>query len=249
MSGICGDNRFEIIDKVKKRLLEATNIEQSPKELEVLDNLLFRLWQCGYFDYIEIFEKNEMTFEEWYKKSDCELTGVTIGVARCIFQAGAKEVQKENKQLQKHNKYVLDLIKAERRRQEECDDVHLRNIAILDKENQQLKQQLENEKQLNAEIKKRLVEVEYDCEEFNHEYCDINCKGKRKELVDLYQLISDGLNETLLKQKEDEIKELKEVIKNLRCCENCIDYTKLYETEGCDCENLCNWRMNNEKKN
>lgn len=127
--------------------------------------------------------------------------------------------------------------------------IALEYIEKLEQENEQLKQQLENEKQLNAEIKKRLIEVHYDCEEFNHEYCDINCKGKRKELVDLYQLISDGLNETLLKQKEDEIKELKEVIKNLKCCENCIDYTKLYETEGCDCENLCNWRMNNEKKN
>lgn len=89
-------------------------------------------------------------------------------------------------------------------------------IDRLEKEIRQLKQQLENEKRLNAEIKKRLVEVEYDCEEFNHEYCDINCKGKRKELVDLYKLISDGLNETLLKQKEDEIKELKEIIKNFK---------------------------------
>lgn len=74
--------------------------------------------------------------------------------------------------------------------------------------NEKLIEDLKNEKQLNAEIKKRLVEVEYDCEEFNHEYCDINCKGKRKELVDLYQLISDGLNETLLKQKDEEIKRL-----------------------------------------
>lgn len=111
MSEICGDNRFEIIDKVKKRLLEATNIEQSPKELEVLDNLLFRLLQCGYFDYIEIFEKNEMTFEEWYKKSDCELTGVSIGIARCIFQAGAKEVQKEN-----------ELLKAQNEKMKNCDN-------------------------------------------------------------------------------------------------------------------------------
>lgn len=86
--------------------------------------------------------------------------------------------------------------------------------------NEKLIEDLKNEKQLNAEIKKRLVEIEYDCEEFNHEYCDINCKGKRKELIDLYQLISDGLNETLLKQKEDEIEELKEVIKNLRRLEN-----------------------------
>ena len=82
--------------------------------------------------------------------------------------------------------------------------------------NEKLIEDLKNEKQLNAEIKKRLVEVEYDCEEFNHEYCDINCKGKRKELIDLYQLNSDGLNETLLNQKEDEIDELKEVVKNLR---------------------------------
>lgn len=82
--------------------------------------------------------------------------------------------------------------------------------------NEKLIEELKNEKQLNAEIKKRLIEVEYDCEEFNHEYCDINCKGKRKELVDLYQFFSDGLNETLLKQKEDEIKELKEIIKNFK---------------------------------
>lgn len=76
-------------------------------------------------------------------------------------------------------------------------------------ENQQLKQQLENEKQLNAEIKKRLVEVGYDCEEFNHEYCDPNCNGKKKKLVDLFELVSNGLNETLLKQKDTEIEQLK----------------------------------------
>lgn len=105
----------------------------------------------------------------------------------------------------------------------------------LEQENEQLKQQLENEKQLNAEIKKRLVEVEYDCKEFNHEYCDINCKGKRKETIDLYQLISDGLNETLLKQKDEENEQLakricelrsdlskaKSTIEKMKCCGNC----------------------------
>lgn len=75
---------------------------------------------------------------------------------------------------------------------------------------------MKNEKQLNVEIKKRLVEVEYDCEEFNHEYCDINCKGKRKELVDLYQLISDGLNETLLKQKDEENEQLTKKVSKLQ---------------------------------
>lgn len=58
--------------------------------------------------YSTTFEKEEMAFKEWYKKSDCELTGVSIGIARCIFHAGAesrndnvKELQKENKQLAK----------------------------------------------------------------------------------------------------------------------------------------------------
>lgn len=43
--GICGDNRFEIIEAAKKHLIECTNIETSPKEMEVLDSILFRMWQ------------------------------------------------------------------------------------------------------------------------------------------------------------------------------------------------------------
>ena len=39
---VCGDRRFEIIDRAKKALLENTNIETSPKEMEALDNILFR---------------------------------------------------------------------------------------------------------------------------------------------------------------------------------------------------------------
>lgn len=134
-------------------------------------------------------------------------------------------------------------------------------------EYQKLDEELKNEKYLNAEIKKRLIEVEYDCEELNHEYCDPNCNGKRKETIDLLQLISDGLNETLLKQKDEELKQEKQSlakriyelqsdlsraksqIEKMRCCENCINYTKLFEFEGCDCKNLSNWRMENEKKN
>lgn len=55
MSGreICGDNRFEIIEKAKKYLLENTNIETSPNEMAVIDNILFRCWQCGWLDHFE----------------------------------------------------------------------------------------------------------------------------------------------------------------------------------------------------
>ena len=50
MDIMCTDNRFEIIDKAKKHLLEATNIDTSPDEMKVLDNFLFRCWQMGWLD-------------------------------------------------------------------------------------------------------------------------------------------------------------------------------------------------------
>ena len=50
MSDICTDNRFEVIEQYKQKLLEDTNIEQSPKEMEVIDNILFRFWQMGWLN-------------------------------------------------------------------------------------------------------------------------------------------------------------------------------------------------------
>ena len=44
----CGDNRFEIIENAKKKLLEDTNISSSPDEMKVLDSFLFRCWQMGW---------------------------------------------------------------------------------------------------------------------------------------------------------------------------------------------------------
>lgn len=48
MMEMCGDNRFEIIEKAKNDILEATNINTSPDEMKVLDNFLFRCWQMGW---------------------------------------------------------------------------------------------------------------------------------------------------------------------------------------------------------
>lgn len=50
MANTCGDDRFEIISKAKVALMEGTNIETSTKEMEVLDNFLFRCWQMGWLD-------------------------------------------------------------------------------------------------------------------------------------------------------------------------------------------------------
>jgi len=50
---ICGDNRFEVIEKCKQKLIEATNIETSPDEMAVLDSILFRFWQMGWLPAAE----------------------------------------------------------------------------------------------------------------------------------------------------------------------------------------------------
>lgn len=50
MNEVCGDNRFEIIEKAKKDLLELTNINTDENEMKVLDNFLFRCWQMGWLD-------------------------------------------------------------------------------------------------------------------------------------------------------------------------------------------------------
>lgn len=53
MDEMCTDNRFELIEKYKKELIESTNIETSPEEMNVLDNILFRFWQMGWLDSID----------------------------------------------------------------------------------------------------------------------------------------------------------------------------------------------------
>ena len=47
---ICGDNRFEVIARAKEELISATNIEDSPDEMAVIDSILFRFGQMGWLD-------------------------------------------------------------------------------------------------------------------------------------------------------------------------------------------------------
>lgn len=54
MCDLCNDNRFELIEKFKKKLIESTNIETSPEEMKVIDNILFRFWQMGWLDKLEL---------------------------------------------------------------------------------------------------------------------------------------------------------------------------------------------------
>lgn len=50
---ICGDNRFLVIERAKNDLFESTNIETAPREVEVIDSILFRCWQMGWLKKYE----------------------------------------------------------------------------------------------------------------------------------------------------------------------------------------------------
>lgn len=60
MNATNNDNRFEMIDRAKKDLLENTNIETSPEEMKILDNILFGCYQMGWLEkYSERTESRE----------------------------------------------------------------------------------------------------------------------------------------------------------------------------------------------
>ena len=65
MAEQCGDNRFLIIERAKKDLIESTNIETSPDEMKVLDNILFRAWQMN---WLEKYNKEKEAAEIIAKK-------------------------------------------------------------------------------------------------------------------------------------------------------------------------------------
>src|SRR5574344_1080709 len=64
MNEICSDNRFKIIDKAKKHLLEATNIESSSEEMKVLDSFLFRCWQMGWLKIYDTVPFSNENYED-----------------------------------------------------------------------------------------------------------------------------------------------------------------------------------------
>ncbi len=66
MNYLCTDNRFELIKKYKQKLIECTNIESTPEEMAVLDNILFRFWQMKWLDKLELpFAQSERKKGHW----------------------------------------------------------------------------------------------------------------------------------------------------------------------------------------
>lgn len=61
---LCDDNRIITIEKAKQALIKGTNIEDSPEEMKVLDNILFRCWQMGWLDRYDPQKKQPITEEK-----------------------------------------------------------------------------------------------------------------------------------------------------------------------------------------
>lgn len=69
MCDSCSDNRFEIIDAAKQYIIDNTNIESSPDEMKVLDDILFRLWQLRLLEPFNPLNKES----QWQKYSNDNL--------------------------------------------------------------------------------------------------------------------------------------------------------------------------------
>lgn len=70
MFEVCGDNRFEVIEKAKSHLMEATNIETSEDEMKVLSSFLFRCWQMGWLkQYDDTIEAEPVRHGRWVRLS------------------------------------------------------------------------------------------------------------------------------------------------------------------------------------
>ena len=82
-NSISGDNRFEIIEKAKEKLLNATNIEDSKEEMKVLTNILFRMWQVGLINE-EKLEINKLQKENSIEEDMKILEGIIKGDEDCI---------------------------------------------------------------------------------------------------------------------------------------------------------------------
>ena len=67
----CGDDRFELIAKAKQKLLDATNIENRPEEIAVLDSILFRCWQMGWLDRLREGKLLEKLLAGCYGCDEC----------------------------------------------------------------------------------------------------------------------------------------------------------------------------------
>ena len=90
MADVCTDNRFELIAKYKAKLVEATKIETDKAEMDVIDNVLFRIWQMGWLDRLEQFVPvvhcAECKWADWYETKSGKFCGCWVTEKRGLIE-------------------------------------------------------------------------------------------------------------------------------------------------------------------
>ena len=113
MSETCGDNRFEIIQRAKEDLIQATNIEGSQDEMKVLDSFLFRALQMGWLDkyepdYKERMKKEYRQLKDRYNKLHAMVVKYEAGTLD-FTPTCSLELLKEQKAAMGKYLYVLEV--------------------------------------------------------------------------------------------------------------------------------------------
>ena len=112
MCDTCGDNRFELIEKYKQKLIESTNISDSPEEMAVIDNILFRFWQMGWLVKLERFGNSEQLESCDHEKDHVADPGKMVG--DLISRAKAIETVRKAKSIGQAHRMLMQLPSAQR---------------------------------------------------------------------------------------------------------------------------------------
>ena len=107
----CIDKREKLIQKYKDKLLEGTNIHTSQKEIEVIDNILFRLWQMGWLRVLEDNERIERGYYSQLEKSRDMLAEYMMNEP--LVEAIKLSNSRQKDDFKTHNKVIDSLMKEQ----------------------------------------------------------------------------------------------------------------------------------------
>lgn len=222
-NSISGDNRFEIIEKAKEKLLNATNIEDSKEEMKVLTNILFRMWQAGLINE-EKLEINKLQKENSIEEDITRVKQRIEDVKEYIeyglpyseyldLENSFDNILSDYKRVLKENEELLEV--------KVSTSAHNR-ILELEKENEELKRKNETLKILEDDIQdKRIAYVDELGFEENYipvqkvqdkieELNDVSNAEKLEDIMNrknynITELVQYVLQELLEGRKENEI--------------------------------------------
>ena len=103
---VCGDNRFELIKKFKKKLFEQTNIETAKDEVAVIDSILFRLWQMGWLDKLEDYNRQKAEIE-WLEEENRGLRKICDRALKTYKATKAEAIKEFDKKFKEKSSSVV----------------------------------------------------------------------------------------------------------------------------------------------